>query len=63
MAIAKGSGILVTTVSGEPETDLTSRKNPALAGVGEIVSTHVIPRPHTNVDAVLPLGRSPKKGK
>jgi len=31
--------------------------------VGEIVSTHVIPRPHTNVDAVLPLGRPPKKGK
>ncbi len=31
--------------------------------VGEIVSTHVIPRPHTNVDAVLPLGRPAKKGK
>jgi len=31
--------------------------------VGEIVSTHVIPRPHGNVDAVLPLGRTPKKGK
>ena len=28
--------------------------------VGEIVSTHVIPRPHENVDAVLPLGRTPK---
>ena len=25
--------------------------------VGEIVSTHVIPRPHDNVDSVLPLGR------
>jgi microcompartment protein CcmL/EutN len=25
--------------------------------VGEIVSTHIIPRPHTNVDKVLPLGR------
>ena len=25
--------------------------------VGEVVSVHVIPRPHTNVDAVLPLGR------
>jgi ethanolamine utilization protein EutM len=29
--------------------------------VGEIVSTHVIPRPHTNVDSTLPLGRKPKK--
>ena len=32
----------------------------AVQNVGEIVSTHVIPRPHTNVDSVLPLGRSPK---
>ena len=29
--------------------------------VGEIVTTHVIPRPHTNVDRTLPLGRGPKK--
>ena len=25
--------------------------------VGEVVSTHVIPRPHGNVDGALPLGR------
>ncbi|MFC1734978.1 BMC domain-containing protein [Candidatus Hydrogenedentota bacterium] len=25
--------------------------------VGEVVSVHVIPRPHENVDAALPLGR------
>lgn len=25
--------------------------------VGELVSTHVIPRPHHNIDLVLPLGR------
>jgi ethanolamine utilization protein EutM len=31
--------------------------------VGEIVSTHVIPRPHSNVDSALPLGRTPKEGK
>jgi len=29
--------------------------------VGEIVSSHVIPRPHSNVDSALPLGRHPKK--
>jgi microcompartment protein CcmL/EutN len=29
--------------------------------VGEIVSTHVIPRPHVNVDVTLPLGRTPRK--
>ena len=28
--------------------------------VGEVVSVHVIPRPHENVDRVLPLGRGPK---
>ena len=31
--------------------------------VGEIVSTHVIPRPHENVDNTLPLGSKNKKGK
>ena len=25
--------------------------------VGEVVAVHVIPRPHANVDAALPLGR------
>lgn len=32
--------------------------------VGEIVSSHVIPRPHENVDTALPLGgKTIKKGK
>ena len=26
--------------------------------VGEVISTHVIARPHTNIDLVLPLGRA-----
>src|SRR3990172_12969346 len=26
--------------------------------VGELVSVHVIPRPHVNLDMVLPLGRA-----
>jgi len=26
--------------------------------VGEIISTHVIPRPHQNVDSALPLGKN-----
>jgi len=29
--------------------------------VGEIVSVHVIPRPHTEVDGGLPLGRTNRK--
>jgi ethanolamine utilization protein EutM len=32
----------------------------AASKVGELVSVHVIPRPHDNVDAVLPLGRNKK---
>lgn len=32
------------------------------ARVGEIVSVHIIARPHPNVDAVMPLGRA-EKGK
>ncbi|HRJ45405.1 MAG: BMC domain-containing protein [Caldilineaceae bacterium] len=27
--------------------------------VGEVVSVHLIPRPHDNLDQVLPLGRNP----
>src|SRR5437660_11664014 len=30
----------------------------AASRVGEIVSVHVIARPHSNVDTVLPLGRA-----
>ena len=25
--------------------------------VGEVIAVHIIPRPHTNIDLVLPLGR------
>jgi len=28
--------------------------------VGEVISVHIIPRPHENVDGVLPLGRGPQ---
>jgi len=30
----------------------------AAARVGEIVAVHIIARPHTNVDTVIPLGRA-----
>jgi microcompartment protein CcmL/EutN len=36
----------------------------AAGRVGDVVATHVIARPHTNVDAVMPLGRQAEaKGK
>ena len=31
--------------------------------VGEIISVHIIPRPHNNVDDALPLGRMPVEKK
>ena len=31
--------------------------------VGEVVAVHVIPRPHLNVDVVLPLGREAEAAK
>ena len=33
------------------------------ARVGEIVAVHVIARPHSNVDVVMPLGRTVSKSK
>ncbi len=37
--------------------------NSAAQKVGEVISVHIIPRPHNNVDQVLPLGRGLVKGK
>src|SRR6476620_10189505 len=54
-----GGGLVTTIVRG----DVAAVKAAVEAGsraaekVGELVSVHVIPRPHANVDAVLPLGR------
>ena len=35
----------------------------AATRVGEVVTTHVIARPHANVDSVLPLGRGGEQEK
>ncbi len=54
-----GGGYITAIVRG----DVAAVKAAVDAGVkaaekvGEIVSTHVIPRPHVSVDSVLPLGR------
>ena len=37
--------------------------NSAAQKVGEVISVHIIPRPHSNVDEVLPLGRGAVKSK
>lgn len=54
-----GGGFVTTIVRG----DVAAVRAAVEAGtsaaekVGEIVSTHIIPRPHDNVDSALPLGR------
>ncbi len=54
-----GGGYVTVVVRG----DVAACKAAVEAGVrgaekvGEVVSVHVIPRPHANVDMVLPLGR------
>jgi microcompartment protein CcmL/EutN len=56
-----GGGFVTAVVRG----DVAAVKAAVEAGtrgaerVGEVVSVHVIPRPHANVDRVLPLGRTP----
>ena len=53
-----GGGYVTAIVRGDvaavrAAVDAGSR---AAEKVGEIVSTHIIPRPHSNVDSALPLG-------
>ena len=55
-----GGGYVTAVVRG----DVAAVKAAVEAGVraatkvGEVVTSHVIARPHTNVDLVLPLGRA-----
>jgi ethanolamine utilization protein EutM len=57
-----GGGYVTVLVRG----DVAAVKAATEAGarqaerVGELVSVHVIPRPHANVDSTLPLGRLPE---
>ena len=60
-----GGGFVTAVVRGDvaavrAATEAVSR---AAERVGELGSVHIIPRPHGNVDEVLPLGRAPKTGK
>src|SRR5580658_6025732 len=55
-----GGGYVTTIIRG----DVAAVKAAVEAGqagasrVGEIIATHIIARPHVNVDLVLPLGRT-----
>ena len=58
-----GGGYVTAVVRG----DVAAVKAAVEAGVrgaekiGEVVATHVIARPHSNIDEALPLGRTPAK--
>ena len=53
-AVVRGD---VAAVKAAVEAGVRSAQN-----VGEVVSTHVIARPHENIDEVLPLGRAEAAG-
>ena len=54
-----GGGYVTAIVRGEVAAVKAALEAGARGAekVGEVVSVHVIPRPHENVDKVLPLGR------
>ncbi len=54
-----GGGFVTAIVRGDVAAvkAATEAGQRAAERVGELVSVHVIPRPHVNIDTVLPLGR------
>ncbi len=56
-----GGGFVTAIIRGDVAAVKAAVDAGSLAAqkVGEIVSVHVIPRPHDNLDKVLPLGRKP----
>src|SRR5207237_6632003 len=55
-----GGGYVTAIIRGDVAAvkAATEAGQRAAERVGEVISVHVIPRPHANVDAVLPLGRA-----
>jgi microcompartment protein CcmL/EutN len=60
-----GGGYVTAIVRGDVAAvkAATEAGQRAAERVGELVSVHVIPRPHANIDEVLPLGRTSEGGK
>ncbi len=54
-----GGGYVTSVVRGDVAAvkAATEAGQRAAERVGELVAVHVIPRPHVNIDLVLPLGR------
>ncbi len=60
-----GGGFVTAIVRGDVAAVKAATEAGAKAAekVGELVSVHVIPRPHGNLDEIFPLGRNSKKAK
>ena len=60
-----GGGFTTAVIRGDGATVKAAIEagERAAEKVGELVSVHVIPRPHANVDLTLPLGRAEKASK
>jgi len=60
-----GGGFVTAVVRGDVAAvkAATEAGSKAAERVGKLVSVHVIPRPHDNVDEALPLGRQSKTGR
>ncbi len=58
-----GGDYVTTVVRGDVAAvrAATEAGSTAAAKVGEVVSVHVIPRPHPSLEDVLPIGRSEVK--
>lgn len=58
-----GGGYVTSIVRGDVAAVKAATEAGARAAerVGELISVHVIPRPHVNIDKVLPLGRQDAK--
>ena len=54
-----GGGFVTAVVRGDVAAVKAATEAGAKAAerIGEMVAVHVIPRPHSNVDSILPLGR------
>lgn len=59
-----GGGFVTAVVRGDVAAvkAATEAGQRAAERVGEVIAVHVIPRPHANIDATLPLGRQPDEG-
>ena len=60
-----GGGLVTVMVRGDVGAVKAATDAGAAAAekVGELVSVHVIPRPHTEVDAILPKGKGSAEAK